>query len=109
MKTKKVRVIPLDATWIQLYLERPTGIDPAAFVFQGNGKPFAMTWESKKWREAADKAAYPNITFYQGTGHSNTRMSEKYPHLNTSGLKKVQRLAPVSPIAAKRSFRAEGK
>ncbi len=116
-KTKRVRVIPLDATWKEIYLQQPRNIIPDAFVFLRHGKPFSMTWASKKWREAADKAGYPNITLYQGTrhsiasqavnrdvplysvskflGHSNMKQTERYSHLNTSGLRKVQRQATV--------------
>jgi len=116
-KTKRVRVIPLDGSWKELYLQQPRSIDPTGFVFTRNGKPFSMTWASKKWREAADKAGFPNLTLYQGTrhsiasqavnrdvplysvskflGHSTTKQTERYSHLNTSGLMKVQRQATV--------------
>ncbi len=69
-KSKRVRVVPLDETWKELYLSHPTSIDPSAFVFQRNGKPLFMTWALKKWREAADKGRYPRISLYQGTRHS---------------------------------------
>jgi integrase len=116
-KTKRVRVIPLDESWRELYLQQPRNIDPQAFVFTRNGKPFSMTLASKKWREPAIKAGYPNINLYEGTrrsiasqavnrhvprysvskflGHSNMKQTERYSHLNTSGLRKVQRQAPI--------------
>jgi len=63
-KVKKIRILPADVSWAELYLKRPRNIDQNAFVFTRNGKPFSMTWASKKWREAADKAGFPNITLY---------------------------------------------
>ncbi|MGO9612608.1 MAG: tyrosine-type recombinase/integrase [Dissulfurispiraceae bacterium] len=124
-KTKRVRVVPLDASWRELYLQQPRNIDSQAFVFTKNGKPFSMTWASKKWREAADKAGYPHINLYQGTrhsiasqavnrdvplysvskflGHSNMKQTERYSHLNTSGLRKVQRQATVTTLKKSKS------
>jgi len=118
-KTKRVRVIPLDKSWRELYLQQPRNIDSQAFVFTRNGKPFSMTWASKKWREAADAAGYPHINLYQGMrhsiasqavnrdvplytvsgllGHSNMKQTEKYSHLNVNSLRKAQRQAKVIP------------
>jgi integrase len=119
-KTKRVRVLPLDASWLELYNQQPTPLDPDSFVFTRNGKPFSMTWASKKWREAADKAGFPNLNLYQATrhslasqavsrgeslysvskflGHTNTTQTERYSHLNTSALQKIQRRATVIPL-----------
>jgi len=119
-KTKRVRIIPLDASWKEIYLQQPRNIAPTAFVFTRKGKPFSMTWASKKWREAADKAGFPKINLYQGTrhsiasqavnrdvplysvskflGHSNMKQTERYSHLNTSGLRKVQRQARIRSV-----------
>ncbi|GEM_PF-4253684 len=65
-KPKRVRVIPLDGSRKELYLARPTSIDPSAFVLQLHEKPLSMTWTSKKWREDADKAGYPKINSLPG-------------------------------------------
>lgn len=69
-KTKRVRVLPLDPRWREFFLSRPRSIDPTAFVFNRKGKPLSMTWASKKWREAADKSGFTNLTDYQGTRNS---------------------------------------
>ena len=119
-KPKRVRVLPLDASWLELYNQQTTPLDPDSFVFTRNGKPFSMTWASKKWREAADKAGFPNLNLYQATrhslasqavsrgeslysvskflGHTNTTQTERYSHLNTSALQKIQRRATVIPL-----------
>ncbi len=122
-KSKRVRVIPLDPSWKEIYLTRPVSLDRDVFVFQHRGKPLSKNWAANKWREAAHKAGYHNISLYQGTrhsiasqainrdvplfavskflGHSNSKMTERYSHLNTSGLRKVQRLATVTRIVKK--------
>ncbi len=128
-KTKRVRIVPLDPSWRELYLQQPRNIDSQAFVFTRNGKPLSMTWASKKWREAADKAGYPHINLYQGTrhsiasqavnrdvplysvskflGHSNMKQTERYSHLNTSGLRKVQRQATVIKLESANKVQTE--
>ena len=122
-KSKRVRVIPLDESWKELYLQQPTNIDPQAFVFTRNGNPFSSTWAGKQWRKARAKAGHSNINLYQGTrhsfasqavnrgvdlysvskflGHSDMKVTERYAHVNTSGLRKVQRQATVTLLKKK--------
>jgi integrase len=112
-KTKRVRTIPLDPTWKELYLSQPRSISPTQFVFLKKGKPFSESWARKKWNEAREKAGYTPITLYAGTrhsiasqaanrgasiyaiskflGHTNTKQTERYSHLEIRALKQVQR------------------
>jgi integrase len=128
-KTKRVRTIPLDESWKGLYLAQPRSVDPKGFVFTRDGNPFPMTWASKKWREAADKAGFPDLTLYQGTrhsiasqavnrdvplytvskllGHSNMKQTERYSHLNTSGLRRAQRQATVRTIDSAKCLQSQ--
>ncbi len=119
-KNKRVRVIPLDESWRELYLQQPASIDPQAFVFTRNGKPFSETWAGKQWRKARAQAGYLDVNLYQGTrhsfasqavnrgvdlypvskflGHSDIKVTERYAHVNTDTLKNVQRQATVTPL-----------
>jgi len=117
-KTRRVRILPLDESWKELYLRRPRNINPEGFIFTtSRGKPFSMTWASKKWKEAAIKAGFPNLCLYAATrhsiasqavnrdvslyavqkflGHSTIKQTERYSHFKTEGLRKVQRQASV--------------
>jgi integrase len=123
-KTKRVRTIPLDPTWKELYLSQPRSINPNGLVFLRNGQPFSESWARKKWNEAREKAGLAPITLYAGTrhsiasqaanrggslyaigkflGHSNTRQTERYSHLETRALQQVQRKTRiVSDFSAK--------
>jgi integrase len=119
-KTKRIRVIPLDLAWKQLYLERPRSLNPEEFVFLRGGKPFSESWARKKWNEARKKAQVAGITLYEGTrhslasqavnrganiyfiskflGHTNIKQTERYAKLLTEPLKSVQRTATVHRI-----------
>jgi len=112
-KTKRIRTIPLDPTWKELYLSQPRSVNPGGFVFLKNGQPFSESWARKKWNEAIEKAGLAHITLYAGTrhsiasqaanrgvslyaigkflGHSNTKQTERYSHLETRTLQQVQR------------------
>lgn len=116
-KTKRVRTIPLDPTWKELYLSQPRSINPGGFVFTRKGNPFSESWARKRWNEAREKAGLAPITLYAGTrhsiasqaanrgvslyaigkflGHSNTRQTERYSHLETRALQQVQRKARI--------------
>lgn len=130
-KTRRVRVIPLDLAWKEIYLSRPTSIDPQQFVFLRNGKPFSTTWATKKWKEAAIEAGYANVTLYEGTrhslasqavnrgvplyviqkflGHTSPKMTERYSHLKTSGLRQAQRQASVINIDSAKCLQMENR
>jgi len=119
-KTKRVRTIPLDSTWKELYLSQPRSISQEAFVFTRKGKPFSESWARKKWDEARQKAGFSPITLYAGTrhsiasqaanrgaslyamskflGHSNTKQTERYSHLETRALQQVQRQARIRSL-----------
>jgi integrase len=70
MKTKRVRVIPRDQSWRDRHVQHPRNINLEEFACLKDKKPYSMTRASKKWKEAAGKAEYPNINLYQGTRHS---------------------------------------
>jgi integrase len=128
-KTKRIRRIPLDPGWKELYQSQPRSLDPEAFVFLRNGKPFSESWARKKWNEARIKAGLTPITLYEGTrhsiasqavnrgvslyaisrflGHTNIKQTEKYSHIETNALQQVQRkgtlLRPIfSNLSVKR-------
>ncbi|MDA8406490.1 MAG: site-specific integrase [Deltaproteobacteria bacterium] len=112
-KSKRQRIIPLDETWKEIYLSRPRVIDQDAFIFHKGGKPLSATWLTKQWRKACDKAGVEPITLYQGTrhslasqaanrgvslyligkqlGHSTTKMTQRYSHVETNALREVSR------------------
>jgi len=116
-KSKRIRRIPLDYTWKELYLSLPRQINPQAFVFTKNGQPFSESWARKKWNEAVKKASLAPITLYEGTrhslasqaanrgvslyaiskflGHSNVKQTERYSHLETNTLRQVHRQGTV--------------
>jgi integrase len=122
-KSKRIRKIPLDPVWKEIYLSRPTSITPSAFVFLKDGKPFSESWARKKWNEAREKAGVGHLTLYAGSrqslasqaanrgasiyaiakflGHSNLKVTERYAHLNTDPLLQVQRKATVTPFKKK--------
>ena len=119
-KSKRSRVISMNQDWKQLYLTRPRVIDPEAFVFNKNGEPLSTTWLTKQWRKACDTAGVKDITLYEGTrhsfasqaandgkpmdligemlGHSTTKMTQRYSHINTNSLQQVARRPEVIPI-----------
>ena len=112
-KTKRVRTIPLDQTWKELYLSRPRVIDPEGFVFCKKGKPLSETWLTKQWSKACARAGVPHIRLYEATrhslasqavnrgvslpligkmlGNSTAKMTQRYSHIDTKSLQVVQR------------------
>ncbi|MBM4327958.1 MAG: site-specific integrase [Deltaproteobacteria bacterium] len=119
-KTKRIRRIPLDPIWKELYLSRPRNINPEAFVFTKDGKPISRTWPWRKWTEACKNAGVSAINLYEGTrhsfasqaanrgvslyviskflGHSTMAMTARYSHLDTKPLRQAQRQAAVINI-----------
>ncbi len=119
-KSRRRRTIDLDTDWKEMYLARPRVIDPEAFVFNKNGKPLSATWLTKEWRKACDKAGVEGITLYEGTrhslasqlanrdvnqyrigkllGHSTTKMTERYSHLDSNPSKELARRNKPIPI-----------
>jgi len=112
-KSKRSRTIPLDESWKELYLYRPTPISDDMFVFVKNGKPLSHTWLSKKFRSVCDGLGLKDLTLYQATrhslasqaanrgeslyligkmlGHSTSKMTERYSHIETFALKQISR------------------
>ncbi len=127
-KGKRRRTIDLDADWKEMYLARPRVIDPEAFIFNKDGKPLSATWLTKQWRKACDKAEVAGITLYEGTrhslasqlanrdkslmkigallGHSTSKMTERYSHLESSNSKELARINKPIPI---RSLKKSGQ
>jgi len=126
-KAKRVRHIPLDPAWKQLYLARPRNINPESFVFTGrNGKPRGRNWARLQWDAAREVAGIAHITLYQGTrhslasqagnrgvplqliskflGHSTLEQTKRYTHLEVNPLRQVQRKADVRKISSKRKL-----
>ena len=112
--------IPLNQDWKAMYLERPRVIDPEGFVFTKDGNMLSQTWLSKRWRQAADRAGFPDVCFHEGTRHSlgsqagnrnvdiytiasmlrhsTLEVTKQYTHLNTDALKPAARRPEVTPI-----------
>jgi integrase len=80
-KTGATRQIPLNGEWGRTYRSRPRNINPQEFVFLRGSKPWSETWASKVWRIAADKAGFPDLSFYHGTRRSwaSQKASEGMP------------------------------
>jgi integrase len=125
-KAKRVRILPLDSTWKELYSSRPRHLDPEGFVFcDANGRPHGRNWSRNQWNAARDAAQVAHITLYQGTrhsfasqaanrgdsiqiissflGHSTLEQTKRYAHLKVNALRKIQRKADVKPIFGKLS------
>jgi integrase len=112
-KSKRSRTIPLDAEWKELYLQKPTPINNDMFVFTKNGDALSHTWLSKRFRSVCDHLGINNLTLYQATrhslasqaanrgeslyligkmlGHSTSKMTERYSHVETNALKQISR------------------
>jgi integrase len=125
-KTKHIRVLPLDPTWKELYLLLPRNINPNAFVFTKNGETISESWMRKQWNRACEDAGIPHITLYGATrhslasqaanrgvslysiqkmlGHTNSKMTSRYSHIQTNTLKETQRVSKkvVSKLSAAR-------
>lgn len=123
-KTKKIRTIPLDELWLELYQVRRNPEDlPSAFVFTYKGKPLKEYHARNKWRYAQRKAGV-NINLYSATrhslasqaanrgvsqfllqrflGHTDPRTTERYSHINVNSLKAIQRRDNVISLSSKR-------
>ncbi|MGO9572074.1 MAG: tyrosine-type recombinase/integrase [Desulfomonilaceae bacterium] len=120
-KNKRIRTIPLDPEWKELYLKRPRSINAEGFVFTRNGEPFSESWTRKKWNEARKRAKLAPITLYAGTrhsiasqnansgkslyligkllGHSNLQQTARYSHLDTESLRQLQRKARAKTLS----------
>ncbi|MGB6065160.1 MAG: site-specific integrase [Desulfomonilaceae bacterium] len=120
-KTKKNRTLPLDPLWKEIYESRPRAISPHNFVFtNGEGKPYSTKWMWRRWGQACKKAGVPGLTLYAGTrhslasqaankgvsiykiakflGHTDTKTTQRYAHLDTNPLREVLRSATVIPL-----------
>jgi len=120
-KTKKNRTLPLDRLWKEIYLSRPRAIDPRGFVFTNKkGKPYSVGHMWQRWCEACKKAGVQGLTLYAGTrhslasqaanrgvsiymiatflGHTDTKTSQRYAHLDTDPLRQVLRSAAIIPL-----------
>ncbi|MGO9572587.1 MAG: tyrosine-type recombinase/integrase [Desulfomonilaceae bacterium] len=120
-KTKKNRTLPLDPLWKEIYLSRPRAIDPRGFVFTNSkGKPYSAKWMWRRWNEACNAAGVRGLTLYAGTrhslasqaankgvsiykiakflGHTDTKTTQRYAHLDTNPLREVLRSANVIPL-----------
>lgn len=123
-KSKRVRHIPLDPLWKELYMSRPRNINPEAFVFcDKKGLPRGRNWCRNQWNEAVELAGVSPITLYEGTrhsiasqavlrgvdlyaiskflGHSNLEQTKAYAHLAVNPLRREQRKADVKQFGAK--------
>ena len=121
-KTYRRRVILLDPAWKELYLERPRTLDREALVFTKDGKMLSETWLGKCWRKACDEAGVERIKLYDATrhslasqaindgvelyhiqrqlGHTTSRMTQRYAHLETKSLLDVRRKSAVRKVSA---------
>ncbi len=120
-KSKRIRIVPLDPNWKELYLTRPRHVDAEGFVFcDSTGKPHGRNWCRNQWNAAREKAGVAHITLYQGTrhsiasqavndgqslykvskflGHSNLEQTKRYSHLEVNALRSIQRKATVTPL-----------
>ena len=125
-KSKRSRVLPLDETWLELYFSRPIPINRDMFVFTKNGKPLSHTWLSKQWRKACDKLGIEGLTLYEGSrhslasqaanrgeslyligkmlGHSTSKMTERYSHIESNALKQISRKSQKQSVRKVSAF-----
>lgn len=124
IKNKKIRTIPVDDIWLEIYNTRRNPEDlPTAFVFTHKGKPLAEYWARNKWRYARKKAQV-QINLYSASrhsiasqaavrgeslyllqrflGHTDPRTTERYAHVTVNSLKALQRKDNVVNLAPKR-------
>lgn len=108
-KTRKIRVLPLDDEVYDMLKAFGT---IQGFVFTYDGKPYSeRTRLNKVWKAAVDTAGLKHVKMYAGTrhsfasqavnrgvplnligdflGHTNTKTTRRYAHLDVSGLKIV--------------------
>jgi hypothetical protein len=132
-KPKRIRHIPLDPAWKELYLSRSRHLDPEGFVFcDTKGKPRGRNWCRNPWNAAGDKAGIAHITLYAGTrrriasqagnrGGPDSAYQQVswsfdpransviYPHLEVSPLRQVQRKASIKAIVSKSLVNAKSR
>lgn len=112
-KTKRIRVIPLDQTWKDLYRQRPKAFDKTAWVFQRDGKPYEQKVMPRRWAAACKRLGLEGVGLYEGTrhslasqaanrgvslftigkllGHTDAKTTQRYAHVNVETLRAVQR------------------
>jgi integrase len=116
-KSKRIRTVPLDPSWVEMFSRQPRAIS-SSFIFTHGGLPLTEKFARHKWEKAAKRAGYPGLTLYQGTrhsfasqalnrdvplnliseflGHSTVEQTRRtYAHLNTNTLRIVQRQGTV--------------
>lgn len=120
-KSKRRRVVPLDPSWKDLYLQRPRTLDRESFVFTKDGEMLSETWLGKCLRKACDEAGVERIRLYDLTrhslasqaanrgeslyliqrqlGHTSSRMTQRYAHLQTEALLAIQRKTAFSNLS----------
>jgi integrase len=123
-KNKKIRTIPVDDIWLEIYNARrnPAGL-PTAFVFTHKEKPLTEYWARNKWRYA-QRQAQVKINLYSASrhsiatqaavrgesiyllqrflGHTDSRTTERYAHVNVTSLKALQRKDNVVNLVDKK-------
>lgn len=127
-KSKRIRTVPLDLSWVEMFQKQPRFIG-SAFIFTHEGLPLTEKFARHKWRKAAKRAGYPSLTLYQGTrhsfasqarnrgislsliseflGHSTLEQTRrKYAHLRTDTLKVVQRQGTVIELRKQETEKA---
>ncbi|MDD3471276.1 MAG: tyrosine-type recombinase/integrase, partial [Syntrophaceae bacterium] len=123
IKNKKIRTVPVDEIWLDIYQARRKSDElPGAFVFTYKGKPLKEYHARNKWRYAQRKAGV-QINLYSATrhslasqaairvtslyliqrflGHTDSRTTERYSHVNVNSLKAVQRHDNVIRLSSK--------
>ncbi len=131
-KTKTNRILPLDEDVYNMLLKK-RGVKGIIFITKRGAPYFEGVILNHVWGNAIKKAGLNHISLYEGTrhsflsqaanagveafqlqkfaGHSNSKTTEKYIHINTEGLKmvldikkgKILKLAPgTSPRVALR-------
>lgn len=120
-KGKRQRVIPLDPNWRELYLKRPRALDKDTLIFLKDGMMLSETWLGKCLRKACDQAGVDRIRLYDLTrhslasqaanrgeslyliqrqlGHTSSRMTQRYAHLQTQALLAIRRKTVFSKLS----------
>jgi len=115
-KTKNIRTIPLDSDMYNMFLQiRGSCIALSGFAFiQRNGRPYKnISCLNYVWDKAVKESGIQHISLYEGTrhsvasqagnrkvginfiqnflGHTDSKTTRRYTHLNTEGLKVILR------------------
>lgn len=109
-KTKRIRLLPLDDTVLEMLIP---GLGNSGFVFfTSRGEPYIEgTALNRIWNKAVREAGLKHIKLYEGTrhsflsqaanagvdafqlqkfaGHTNSKYTERYIHINIDGLRMV--------------------